>query len=269
MQIHPTAIVDAGTRLGAQVEIGPYAVLGADVVIGDGTRIGPHAVVHPHTTLGRDCSVHAHAVLGDTPQDFAFKPDIRSFVRVGDGVTIREHVTIHRGTKPDTATEVGDGCFLMAGAHLAHNVRLGRRVLLANNALLAGYVEVGDGAFISGGVVIHQFTRIGRLALLSGNAGIGKDIPPFCIAAGVHLNTIAGLNVIGLRRAGFTPDQRRQIKRAFDLLYRAGLNFRAVPEAIRSEFADGPALEIADFVAASRRGVCPYGGGSETDDEGG
>lgn len=258
MHIHPTALIDPGAQLGAHVRVGPYAVVANDVTVGDDTAIGPHAVVHPYTTIGCGCSVHAHAVLGDLPQDLAFKVENRSFVRIGDGVTIREHVTIHRGTKPDTVTEVGDGCFLMAGAHLAHNVKLGRRVLMANNALLAGYVDVGDGAFISGGAVVHQFTRIGRLALLSGLSGIGKDVPPFCICHGVTRNQVAGLNVIGMRRAGIDAEGRKQIKRAFELLYRSGLNFRVVPAAIRAEFAEGPALEFAAFVEASKRGVCPF-----------
>lgn len=266
MSIHSTAIIDPSAKLGSNVRVGPYAVIAGDVSIGDDTIIGPHAVLHPFTTLGRGCSVHAHAVLGDLPQDLAFKPENRSFVKIGDGVTIREHVTIHRGTKPDTVTEVGDGCFLMAGAHLAHNVRLGRRVLMANNALLAGYVEVGDGAFISGGAVVHQFTRIGRLALLSGLSGIGKDVPPFCICHGVTRNEVAGLNVVGLRRAGIDATARKQIKRAFDLLYRSGLNFRAVPAAIRGEFNEGPALEIAAFVEASKRGVCPFTAGAEEEE---
>ncbi len=266
MQIHPTAIIDPGAKLGANVEVGPYAIIARDVAIGDATRIGPHAVIHPFTTIGKNCSIHTNAVIGDLPQDYAFKPEIRSFVKIGDGVMIRENVTIHRGTKPDSTTEVGDECFLMVGAHLAHNVKLGRRVLIVNNALLAGYVEVGDGAIISGGAVIHQFTRIGRLAMLSGLSGIGKDVPPFCVCAGVNLNTVAGLNVVGMRRAGLGPDDRKQIKRAFDILYRRNLNFRAVPAAIRAEFPAGPALEIADFVAASKRGVCPYRGGSAAED---
>lgn len=267
MNIHPTAIVDPAAQLGANVEINPYAIVGAGVKIGDGTKLGPHAVIHPFTTIGANCTVHAHAVLGDLPQDYAFQSDVRSFVVIGDRVMIREHVTIHRGSKPDTVTEVGDECFLMAGAHLAHNVKLGRRAIIVNNALLAGYVEIGEGAIVSGGAVIHQFTKVGRLAMLSGLSGIGKDIPPFCVCAGVHLNAVAGLNVVGMRRAGIGADQRKQIKRAFDLLYRSGLNFRDVPAAIRAEFSAGPALEIADFVAASRRGICPLRGGADPEGE--
>lgn len=267
MQIHPTAIVDPGAKLGANVEVGPYAIIARDVSIGDETKIGPHAVIHPFTTVGRKCTIHTNAVIGDLPQDYAFNAAIRSFVKIGDGVMIRENVTIHRGTKPDSVTEVGDECFLMVGAHLAHNVKLGRRVIIVNNALLAGYVEIGDGAIISGGAVIHQFTRIGRLAMLSGLSGIGKDVPPFCVCRGVHLNSVAGLNVVGLRRAGIGAEERKQIKRAFDILYRSGLNFRDVPHAIRTEFAGGPAREIADFVAASKRGVCPLRGKGEAEEE--
>lgn len=258
MNAHPTALIDPSAVVAAGVTIGPYAVIGAEVRIGSGTVIGPHAVIEPFVTIGANCRIHGHAVIGDLPQDLGFKPGTRSFVRIGDGCTIRESVTIHRGTKEDTVTVVDDGCFLMAGAHVAHNCRLGRRVIVANNVLLAGYVEVGDGAFLSGGAVVHQFTKIGRLALLSGNSGIGKDIPPFCIAAGVHLNSIAGLNVVGMRRAGLGPEDRKAVKRAFDLLYRSGLNFRDVPARIRAEFASGPALEIADFIGASKRGICPF-----------
>jgi UDP-N-acetylglucosamine acyltransferase len=211
--------------------------------------------------------IHAHAILGDLPQDLAFKPDTRSCVVIGDRVTIRENVTIHRGTKPDTMTEVGDDCFLMIGAHLAHNVKVGRRAILVNNCLLAGYVEIGEGAIISGCAVIHQFTKVGRLAMLSGLSGIGKDVPPFCVCAGLRRNEVAGLNIVGMRRAGIGTDQRKQVKRAFDLLYRSSLNFRDVPAAIRAEFIDGPALEIADFVAASKRGICPYRGGTDEEAE--
>ena len=269
MQIHPTAIVDATAELGTNVEVGPFAVIGANVKIGDGTRVGPHAVIFPFTTIGANCAVHAHAVVGDLPQDLVFKSDTRSYVVIGDNVTVRENVTIHRGTKPETQTVVGDGCFLMACAHVAHNCKLGQRVILANNALLAGYVEIGDGVFISGGVVIHQFTRIGRLALLSGNSAVGKDIPPFCVTLGASRNTVAGMNVIGMRRAGFGVEQRKQIKRAFELMYLSGKNFRDVPDLIRAEFPEGPAREIADFIAESKRGLCAFRDRSAGDDEAG
>ena len=258
MSIHPTAIVDAGAELGVGVEIGPYAVIGDRTHLGDGCRIGPHAVILPYTRLGARCRVHAHAVLGDLPQDLSFQ-DAETFVEIGPECDIREGVTIHRGTKPGSSTTVGRGCLLMVNSHLGHNVHLGEQVILANGVLLAGHVHVGDRAFLSGNVVVHQFTRIGRLALLSGGSGIGKDVPPFCITAGIARNRIAGLNVIGLRRAGFTVEQRRQVKRAFDLVYRSGLNVKQALEALRAEFAEGPATEWTAFIEGSRRGLCPMG----------
>jgi UDP-N-acetylglucosamine acyltransferase len=162
---------------------------------------------------------------------------------------------------------VGDGCYLMANSHLAHNVQLGKKVILANGALLAGYVEVGDGAFLSGNAIVHQFVRIGRLAMISGGGGIGKDVPPFCTTMGIARNTIAGLNIVGLRRAGFTAAQRQEIKRAFAILYRSGLNVSQALARLRAEFSDGPAREIWEFAAASKRGVCPAIAGGETEDD--
>lgn len=238
-QIHPTAVIEEGAT------------------IGPGCVIGPHAVIYKHVTLGANCRVHAGAVLGDTPQDLAFK-EAPSFVRIGEGTVIREHVTIHRGTKEGTETVVGSGCYLMANSHLAHNCRLGNQVILANGVLLAGYVEVGDRAFLSGNVIVHQYTRIGRVAMISGGAGIGKDIPPFCLAPGITRNIVAGLNVVGMRRAGLGPAERGEVKEAIRVLYRSGLNVKQALEKLREAFAAGPGREIADFVASSKRGICPW-----------
>jgi UDP-N-acetylglucosamine acyltransferase len=236
--IHPTAAIEDG------------AVIGRDV------DIGPHAVVLRNVTIGPNCRIHAGAVIGDLPQDLTFQP-AETFVRIGADCVIREHVTIHRGTKPGTTTVVGDGCYLMANSHLGHNVRLGTRVIVANGALLGGYVEVDDGAFISGNVLIHQFVRVGRLAMLSGGCGIGKDVPPFCTTVGLERNRIGGLNTVGMRRAGLSPADRAQVKRAFTLLYRSQLNVSQALERMRQEFTEGPAGDIVTFVSASRRGICP------------
>jgi UDP-N-acetylglucosamine acyltransferase len=246
--IHPTAIVEDGAT------------------IGDDVQIGPHVVIDRHVTIGPHCRIHAGAVIGDLPQDLAFQP-AETFVRIGARCVIREHVTIHRGTKPETATEVGDDCFLMANCHLAHNVRLGRRVIIANGVLLGGYVDIGDGAFLSGNVVVHQFVRIGRLAMLGGNAGLSKDVPPFCTAHSVRYNQIAGLNVVGMRRAGLSPAERMEVRRAFAILYRSGLNVTQALDRLRQEFGAGPALELIEFVAASRRGICAMAAGSADEDD--
>lgn len=255
MSIHLTAVVDPGAVIGANVSIGPFAFIDRDTQIGDGCVIGPHSVILRFTTLGRNCRVHACAVLGDLPQDLAFKNE-PSYVKIGANCIFREGVTIHRGTKPGTSTVVGDNCFLMANSHLAHNVQLGNGVIVANGALLAGYVEVGERAFISGNAVIHQFVRIGRLAMLSGCSGIGKDVPPFCTTVGICRNRIAGLNVVGLRRAGIGPEERRAIRAAIKVLYRSGLNVSQALERIKKEFTQPVVQEICAFIEASKRGIC-------------
>lgn len=260
MSVHQTAVIEAGAKLGKDVTVGPFAWVDRDTEIGDGCVIGPHVVVHRHTSIGRGCRVHAGAVLGDLPQDVAFRPDAVSWVRIGANCVIREGVTIHRGTKADTATVVGDGCFLMANSHLGHNVRLGDGVILANGALLAGYVEVGDRAFISGNAAVHQFVRIGRLAMLSGCAAITKDVPPFCTTRAASLNYIAGLNVVGMRRAGMSPADRQTVRRAFKILFRSGLNVAQALGRLKAEFPAGPARDFWAFVEASKRGICAFGG---------
>lgn len=258
MAIHSTAIIDPSARLAADVDVGPYVVIGPKVEVGAGTTIGPHAVLIANLKLGAGCRVHAHAVLGDTPQDTAFH-GAESSVEIGDGVTIREGVTIHRGTKDGTVTRVGDGCFLMGNSHLAHNVVLGRGVILANGVLLGGYVEVGDNAFISGNSAVHQFCHIGRLAMVAGEASISQDVPPFCMTATGAFNVIAGLNVVGLRRAGLSAEERLHVKRAFNFLYRSGLNPAQAVERITTELPVGPAHEIAHFIRRGKRGFCRLG----------
>jgi len=266
MSIHPTAVVEAGAQLGADVSVGAGAFIEAGAQLGAGCSIGPHAVIFKYVTLGPRCRVHANAVLGDLPQDLGFH-EAPTFVRIGADCVLREGVTIHRGTKPETATVVGDHCFLMANSHLAHNVQLGNRVILANGVLLAGYVAVGDNVFCGGNAAVHQFVRIGRLAMLQGLAGISQDVPPFCTMHGTTMNGVAGLNIVGLRRAGLTPEQRLDIKRAFKLLYRSGLNYRDAVTRIRADLPPGPAQELADFVATSKRGIAglSVASGAETE----
>ncbi len=264
MSIHPKAEVDPGARIGRDVEIGPFAVVSRDTELGDGCAIGPHAVIHPYTTLGPNCKVHAGAVLGGLPQDLAFK-DAVSRVRIGADCTIREGVTIHRGTKEGTETLVGDGCFLMALSHLAHNCRLGRNVILANGVMLAGYVELGDRAFLSGYTGAHQFVRIGRLAMLAAGCIARTDVPPFCTAVGMEHSRVVGLNVVGMRRAGMSPADRAEVKKAFGLLYRSGLNTSQAVGRMKAELTSGAAVEFREFVEASKRGICGFRQGEEED----
>ena len=258
--IHQTAVIDPGAELGNGVSVGPFSYIDAGVRLGDGCVVGPHVSIYRHTTLGADCTVHAGAVLGDIPQDTGFE-ECRSFVRIGSDCTIREGVTIHRGSKPDTVTEISNECFLMAFSHFAHNVRLGNGVTVANGALLGGYVEVGDKAFISGNCAIHQFVKVGRLAMLGGGCGVSKDVPPFCMLPPVSFNAVGGLNIVGMRRAGLDSGERHEIKTAFKILYRSGLNVSQASRKIRETFSSGPALEICAFIEKSTRGICAFGAG--------
>jgi UDP-N-acetylglucosamine acyltransferase len=255
MQIHPTAVVSPLARLGCDVAVGPYAVIEDDVTVGNGCQIGAHAVIHRYTTLGQQCRVHSGAAIGDVPQDVAYR-DARSYVRIGDRCMIREKVTIHRGTQPESETRIGDDCFLMAGSHVAHNVRLGNKVMLTNGALLAGYVEVGDGAFISGNCLVHQFTRVGKLVMVSGGAGVSMDVPPFCMMPALKVNRVMRVNLVGLRRAGFSAADCREISRAFQVLYCRGLTVPAALAELERDFSSPHVRELCEFIRASKRGIC-------------
>ncbi len=253
--LHPTAIIHPDAQLGAGVTVGPFAVIEGAARIGDGCVIQGHAVIGAHVVMGRDNLIGYGAIIGGDPQDFAFQPSVKSEVRLGNGNKIREYCTIHRGTAAGSATVVGCGCFLMAGTHLAHNCQLGDHIVIANNSLLGGHVVVEDRVFIGGGSVFHQHVRIGRLVMCQGLSAVGKDLPPFTIAANV--NGIAGLNFIGLRRAGFTATERTEIKAAFNLLYRSGRNTTQALVAAREREWGEAAQSFWNFVAgAKKRGLC-------------
>ncbi len=255
--IHPTAIVHPSAQLGANVSIGPYAVIEGPAVIGDGCEIQSHAIIGGHVTMGRNNVIGHGAHVGGDPQDHAFKSEVQSRVVLGHENRIREYVTIHRGTTEGSETVVGDHCFLMVGVHLAHNVRLANHVVLANNVLVAGHVQMGERVFVGGACVFHQHMRVGSYVICQGASGFGKDIPPFVLAAG--RNGVAGLNVIGLRRSGFTAEQRTEIKRAFELLYRSGKNVTQALEAAQAQPWSAAAQPFWDFVAAAKkRGLCAF-----------
>ncbi len=254
-RIHATALVEDGVELAADVQVGPYCVVQAPARIGRGSVLGPHVVVHPFTVVGEACRLHANVVLGDIPQDLAFE-EVESSVLIGAGCTLREGVTIHRGTKPGTRTEVGPGCLLMAYAHLGHNVCLGREVILANGALLGGYVQVGDRVFISGHCLVHQFVRIGRGAMLGGGSGVSQDVPPFCTTRPLVPNLLMGLNTVGLRRMGIAAGERTVLRRVFHQLFLGGRNRREVLAQLASEDLPPTASELVAFVREAQRGVC-------------
>jgi UDP-N-acetylglucosamine acyltransferase len=196
-------------------------------------------------------------VIGDAPQDLKYdgRP---TRLRIGDHNVFREHATVHRSTTADGETVIGSNNFLMANAHVAHNCVVGDHVIIANGALLAGHAVVQDRAFISGNCLVHQFTRIGTLTMMQGGAGISKDLPPFTVAAGV--NEMCGLNIVGLRRAGFTPAERLELKGLYHALFRGGRNFRTALAAAHEKFSSAPARTVLDFVATAKRGVCSHTG---------
>jgi UDP-N-acetylglucosamine acyltransferase len=261
--IHPTAIVDRRAEVDASAEIGPYVVIEGAARIGARTRILAHAVVTGGAVLGADNVVHHGAVLGDVPQDLAFGGG-ESLLRVGNGNVFREHATIHRGTKPDSETVIGDRNYFMQNSHVAHNCRIGNETIVAGGALLSGYVELGDRGFVSGNCVVHQFVRIGRLALLRGLSRTSRDVPPFCIMDGTH--TVRAINLIGLRRAGLSPEAIRGLRNAFKILFLRRCNLQRALAEVDTRQAAPEVREMVDFIRASTRGVC-FGGWRSGEEE--
>src|SRR6266478_1206177 len=221
MTIAPTARIDPRASIGPGVSIGEYCVIESDVTIGAGCRLEPYVYVKRWTTLGEGNEISAGTVLGTDPLDKNFTGE-RSYLRIGARNRIREHYTISRGTQPESVTEIGDDNYIMTSGHIAHNCRIGNNTVICSCALVAGYVEVEDGAFISGGVVIHQFSKIGRLAMIGGNTRVNKDVPPFFLYSGFNVEA-KGLNLVGLKRAGYQASDVRTLKKAYRILYRSGL----------------------------------------------
>lgn len=253
-EIHPAAHVDPDADLGEGVRVGPGAVIEAGVVVGDDSRIGPHAVLHRGATLGREVRVHTGVVIGDEPQDLKFQGG-ESRVEIGDRCVLREYATVHRCTEPGAVTRVGADCFLMAYSHVAHECALGDGVIFANGAALAGHVSVDDGAFLSANALVHQFVRVGRLAMVGGDSKVLRDVPPFCTADG-HPARLAGLNSVGLRRAGLSSDVRGALKRAYRTLFRRGMRrSEAIAAALDEEGEVDEVREMVDFLGGSERGI--------------
>ena len=265
--IHPTAIVEEGARLGAGVRIGAHAYVAATACLGEGCVLEPNAVVMDHATLGAGCHVFPGAVVGGLPQDLSFGGE-PSYVVVGDHCTFREGATVNRGTKPGSATRIGNHVYMMANSHAAHNAEVGDHVILANNVALGGYATIGERAFLGGGAGVHQFCHVGRLAMVGAFSLITKDLPPFCTSTPCGNSFVGGLNRVGLRRAGFDAAARAQIKQAFGLLYRSGLNATQARERLLAETANPFAAEYADFLARSTRGLCrpSFAAGADADE---
>jgi UDP-N-acetylglucosamine acyltransferase len=264
--IHPTAVIHPRARLDSTVVVGPYAVIDEHVTVGAHCSLGPHVYLTGRTTIGAHNRFHAGCVVGDLPQDLKYKGALTG-LRIGDDNIIREHVTVNCSTTPEEETVLGSHNFLMSHSHVGHNAVLGDHVILTNGTLLAGQVTVGDRAVISGNCMVHQFVRIGKLAMMQGGAAISQDLPPFCVARGV--NTMAGLNIVGLRRAGFTGEQRLELRKLHRLLFRGSGLLRGRIEQARIEFTSEPARLLIEFVASSKRGVCSLAGRGEGGEEAG
>lgn len=253
--IHPLASVSPDAVLGSEVEIGPFSVVEAGVVLGDRCKLEGHVTVKQGTTLGRDNYVCEGAVLGGLPQHIR-RPERPGTLVVGSHNVFREHVTLHRALEAGHATTIGDHNLLMINAHVAHDCHVGNRTIVANNVMLAGHVTVEDRAYLSGAVGIHQFCRVGTMAMLGGQARIVKDVPPYVTVDGGS-SLIVGLNLVGLRRAGFTSSEIAELKAAYRLIYRQELTWTEVVARLGREFAAGPAARFHQFFQGGTRGFTP------------
>jgi UDP-N-acetylglucosamine acyltransferase len=252
--IAPTARIHPGAIIGPRTRVGEFCVIEEDVVMGSDCLLEPYVFVKRWTTLGDRNEISSGAVLGTDPLDKNFKGD-RSYLRIGHGNRIREHYTVSRGTQPESVTSIGDGNYIMTSGHIAHNCKIGNDTVIASTTLIAGYCEVEDRAFISGGVAIHQYSKIGKLAMIAGMTRVNLDAPPFFLFAGLY-NEAKGLNIVGLRRAGFTPEHVSQLKKAYRILYRSGLLLEDALKKIESEVPDENTLHLVSFIRRSERGIC-------------
>ena len=255
MMIHPSAMISATAKIGNDVTIGPYAIVGDQVTIGDGTVIGPHAVIDPYVEIGAECQIFQFASVGAVPQSLKFKGEV-TWTKIGNRCIIREFVTINRGTEEGGGlTQIGDECLLMAYVHIAHDCFLGRKVVMANNATLAGHILIGDYATVGGLTAIHQFVRVGDYAFVGGKSVVVKDIPPFVLASGDRA-ALHGLNQVGLKRRGITKQTLKQLKKTYRLIFRIGLTQNEAIERVAAEVEALPEVEaFIDFIKSSERGI--------------
>lgn len=253
--IHPTAIIDPTAKLDTGVEIGPYSIVGADARIGADTVIGPHVTIDPYVTIEPKCHIFQYASIGAVPQSVKFEGQ-KTFVKIGRGTIVREFVTIHRGTTfGGGMTEIGQDSFLMAYTHIAHDCKIGKNVIMSNNATLAGHITIGDHATVGGLVAIHQFVRIGDFAFIGGKSAVVKDIPPYVIVSGDRAR-LHGLNSVGLKRHGFSADTRLALKKAYRIIFRIGLTLNEAIERVAAEVEQiQEVVQFVEFIKSSQRGI--------------
>jgi len=255
-KIHPTAIIDPSAEIEEGVEVGPYAVIGPKVFIGQGTRIGAQVIIEKNTRIGKGNLINHHAIIGADPQHLAYRGE-ETWVEIGNGNVIREFVTIHRGTALDQGlTRIGNHCLIMAYVHIAHDCWLGNEIIMANGATLGGHVRVGDRVVFGGLSAVHQFCRIGAYAFVSAMSGVDKDVPPFVKVFGIPAK-IQGVNLIGLRRAGFEKETIRHISQALGIFLDGPGKISEVLEELRDAFPGDPYVEefVRFLESPSRQGI--------------
>ena len=250
--IHPTALLNKDTRLGRNVKIGPYSVIGENVSIGDDTTILDHVHIGQGTTIGRNNKIYTGAVIGQEAQHKT--PKGEGFLKIGDHNVFREYATIHRGSEESSTTLIGDHNFFMVFSHVGHDCQVANHVVLTNSALLGGYVSLEDHSILAGGSAVHQFCRIGSYAMIGGHASITKDVPPYMLVDDGQ-DLIGSMNVVGMRRAGFLEEAKRDIKNAYKLLYLSGLNFTNAMEAIVGKCHSKEVAHLVEFMKNSKRGI--------------
>jgi UDP-N-acetylglucosamine acyltransferase len=254
--IHTTAIIHPTADIDSSAEIGPYTVIAGDVQVGAGTIIGSHVTIDQYTMIGPNCKIFQHAAIGAVPQDLKFKGE-KSVVKIGRGTTVREFVTIHRGTElGEGITEIGEENLLMAYTHVAHDCFTGRNVIFANAATLAGHIRVGDCAILGAFVAVHQFVRIGDYAYIGGVSAVTKDIPPYVLASGTPRARLYGLNAVGLKRHRFSTEAMLALKRTYRILFRLGLTLNEGIERVTAEVDQIPeVVNFIKFIKSSERGI--------------
>ena len=250
--IDPLASIHPDAQLGTGVSIGPFCVVESGVKIGDGCQLDARVTLKSGTKLGRENQISEGAVLGGRPQHLHAGAELGELI-IGDGNQIRENATLHRGLEPGHNTTVGNSCFIMVGVHVAHDCHIGNHVIIANNTMLSGHVTIDDRAFLSGAVGVHQFCRVGSLAMVGGQAHVTRDVPPFVTLDGLS-SMMVGINRVGLKRAGFEPEQIAQVKSAYRHAFCSELPWDEMVALMQSTYTDGPAASMAEFLTGGTRG---------------
>ncbi|MFN3604426.1 MAG: acyl-ACP--UDP-N-acetylglucosamine O-acyltransferase [Leptonema sp. (in: bacteria)] len=261
-EIHPTAIVSKKAELGKNIKIGPYTIIEEDVVIEDNTMIGSHCYIYSGTKIGKDNQIYSYCNLGGLPQDISFNPKTPTKLIIGEGNIIREYVNIHRATFVESATLIGNKNYIMGSVHIAHDCIIGNETILTHSSIFAGHVKIGNKVFVSGLVGVHQFCRIGDFAIIGGVVKIAQDVPPFMMVDG-NPAQVVGINIVGLKRANFTEERKRNIKNAYKILYRKKLSISNALEVLKKEFTEDQDIQLLiEFIENSKRGI--IGGVRET-----